>query len=73
MRKWQKRPTYMAKETYRMRKRQKRPLLVWQKRPTYMAKESYLHGKRDLQDAFKHTAGLWGMCGVDQGFGVCVE
>jgi len=37
MRKRQKRPIYMAKETH----------LYGKKRPIYMAKETYLHGKRD--------------------------
>jgi len=49
---WQKRPTYMAKETYLYGKETylygKRDLLIWQKRPTYMAKETYLYGERDL-------------------------
>jgi len=35
---WEKRPTAMAKETYR---NGKRDLPQWQKRPTAMAKETY--------------------------------
>jgi len=40
---WQKRPTYMAKETYLYGKRD---LLIWQKRPIYMALISIFYSKR---------------------------
>jgi len=67
---WQKRATYTAKETCRMRKRQKRP--------TCMAKEAYLYGKRGLltwQKRATYTAKE--TCrmrsSTQQGFGVCVE
>ena len=43
---WQKRPTYMEKETYVY---DKRDLRIWQKSPTYMAKETCVYGKRDLR------------------------
>ena len=46
LRMWQKRPTYVAKETYVCGKRD---LRMWQKRPTYVAKEAYVCGKRDLR------------------------
>jgi len=55
MRKRQKRPIYMAKETYYMAKETYPPHLTShlgmrkrQKRPIYMAKETYIYGKRDL-------------------------
>ena len=62
MRKCQKSPIRMAKETYYSDKRGlmrlavsketysygKRDLFIWQKRPIHMAKETYSYGKRDL-------------------------
>ena len=42
---WQKRPIYMAKETY---SNGKRNLFMWQKRPIHVAKETYSCGTRDL-------------------------
>ena len=45
MRKCQKRPICMGKETYLYGKRD---LFVWEKRPICMGKETYLYGKRDL-------------------------
>jgi len=46
---WQKRPIYMAKETYdETYSYGKRDLFIWQQRPIHMAKETYSYGKRDL-------------------------
>ena len=62
---WQKRPAYMAKETYVHGKRVhvteecivQRDLRAWQKRPAYTAKETCVHGKRDLRTVSFEVSG----------------